>query len=78
MSKKRKKNILTIRQAEILNFIQDFFAEKGFPPTVRDIGSHFQMASSSSFSHLKALEKKGYLRREPHRSRSIEVLKRAA
>ena len=71
-------NGLTPKQKEVLQFICDFSDEHGFPPTVREVGDHFQMASSSALDHLRALEKKGYIRRSPFRSRCLEVLKKAA
>jgi repressor LexA len=46
----------------------------GYPPTVREIGSHFGFVPRSVFDHLKALERKGYLRRDPAKSRSLQLL----
>lgn len=64
---------LTQRQQEILAFIKGFIGERGYPPTVREIGAHFGIEPSSVFDHLKALERKGYLRRgSAHRS--LELL----
>lgn len=69
---------LTERQSQILAFIYAFIQSHGYPPTVREIGDHFQMASSSSFEHLRALEKKGYIRRDPFKPRCMELLRKAA
>jgi repressor LexA len=65
---------LTARQREILEFIRQFTAQAGYPPTVREIGAHFGFVPRSVFDHLKALERKGYLRRAPTKSRSLQIL----
>ncbi len=65
---------LTSRQREIFNFIRTFIKERGYPPSVREIGEHFKIYPRAAFDHLKALEKKGYLRRRGSMSRSLEVL----
>jgi repressor LexA len=63
---------LTSRQREILNFISASINERGFPPTLREIGEHFQIRSTNGVNdHLKALEKKGVLRREDLKSRAM-------
>jgi repressor LexA len=48
--------------------------ERGYPPSVREIGEHFHIYPRAVFDHLKALEKKGYLKRRGSMSRSLEVL----
>lgn len=65
---------LTDRQREIFDFVKGFIKERGFPPSVREIGEHFNIYPRAVFDHLKALEKKGYLRRESSMSRGLEVL----
>jgi repressor LexA len=63
---------LTHRQQEILDFITASIVERGFPPTLREIGEHFQIRSTNGVNdHLKALEKKGHLRREDLKSRAM-------
>jgi repressor LexA len=63
---------LTQRQREILDFISSSIVERGFPPTLREIGEHFQIRSTNGVNdHLKALEKKGHLRREDLKSRAM-------
>lgn len=63
---------LTSRQREILDFISASIAERGFPPTLREIGEHFAIRSTNGVNdHLKALEKKGHLRREDLKSRAM-------
>ncbi len=65
---------LTARQREVLDFIRGFVRQASYPPTVREIGAHFGFVPRSVFDHLKALERKGYLRREAAKSRSLQVL----
>jgi len=67
---------LTRRQQEILTFIQRHTDAHGYPPSVREIGQALGLTSSSTVhSHLSALEKKGYLRRDPSKPRALEILK---
>lgn len=65
---------LTARQGEVLEFVRQFLAKAGYPPTVREIGAHFGFVPRSVFDHLKALERKGYLRRIASKSRSLQIL----
>lgn len=70
------KNKLTEKQKEILNFIADFISENGFPPTLREIGKHFKIASTYGVKrHLEALKKKGYLNINSYSSRAISINK---
>jgi repressor LexA len=63
---------LTQRQRDILDFISASIVERGFPPTLREIGEHFNIRSTNGVNdHLKALEKKGHLRREDLKSRAM-------
>lgn len=63
---------LTQRQRDILDFISASIVERGFPPTLREIGEHFNIRSTNGVNdHLKALEKKGHLRRENLKSRAM-------
>jgi repressor LexA len=63
---------LTQRQREILDFISSSIVERGYPPTLREIGLHFNIRSTNGVNdHLKALEKKGHLRREDLKSRAM-------
>lgn len=66
---------LTRRQRLILETITAAIAAHGYPPTMREIGDAVGLTSSSSVSHqLQALERKGYLRRDPKRPRAMEVV----
>jgi len=63
---------LTQRQKQILDFISASIVERGFPPTLREIGEHFGIRSTNGVNdHLKALEKKGHLKREDLKSRAM-------
>lgn len=66
-----RKQRLTPRQRETLTWIKDFIRRHGMPPTVREIGGAFRIKSSSVFDLLKALERKGYLRRGELGARSL-------
>ncbi len=66
---------LTARQRRVLEVIRDAVERKGYPPSMREIGEAVGLTSPSSVAHqLSALERKGYLRRDPNRPRAIEVL----
>lgn len=66
---------LSKRQSEILKYIKSCIIKKGYPPSVREIGAAVGLSSSSSVhSNLEALEKKGYIRKSPNKSRTIEVV----
>lgn len=65
---------LTDRQQEILDFIDTENRNRGYPPSVREIGSAVGLTSPSTVhSHLNTLQKLGYLRRDPAKPRAIEV-----
>ncbi len=64
---------LTPRQQEILSEIKRFLHAEGYPPSIRDLSEHFSMAPSSMLGHVKALERKGAIRRRRGKSRSIEL-----
>lgn len=65
---------LSPRQRRILQFIRDTVEARGYPPSMREMGDAVGLASSSSVSHqLRVLERRGFLRRDPHRPRALEV-----
>lgn len=67
---------LTRRQSDILTFIRRYTESHGYPPSVREIGQAMGVTSSSTVhSHLAALERKGYLRRDPSKPRALEILR---
>ncbi|MDI6844201.1 MAG: transcriptional repressor LexA [Anaerosomatales bacterium] len=66
---------LTRRQEQILDFIRSEIHRRGYPPSVREIGEAVGLSSSSTVhAHLSALEKHGYIRRDPTKPRALEVL----
>ena len=69
---------LTRRQAAILQFIVESIRDRGWPPTIAEIGQQFQIASTNGVNdHLVALEKKGYIERSS-KARGIRVTEKAA
>jgi len=65
---------MTKRQNEILAYIMRYIESEGFPPSIREIGLHFEIASLRGVTvHLDALEKKGYIQRGPT-PRSIKII----
>jgi repressor LexA len=65
---------LTSRQREVFDFIHDKITNRGYGPTVREIGDYFRISSPNGvMCHLKALEKKGLITREPNMSRAIQL-----
>ncbi|AFN75241.1 transcriptional repressor, LexA family [Melioribacter roseus P3M-2] len=70
-----KKENITNRQKEILDFIQDYVDFNGYPPTYREIGKHFNIASTFGVKrHIDALIKKGYLSNESGASRTLSLI----
>lgn len=70
-----KNGNLTEKQAEILNFIKNCILKKGYPPSVREICKAVGLRSTSSVhSHLESLEKKGMIRKDPTKPRTIEIV----
>ena len=66
---------ISAKQQEILNYIKDQILNKGYPPSVRDICAAVNLKSTSSVhSHLEKLEKNGYIKRDPAKSRTIEII----
>lgn len=65
---------LTERQRQVLQYIKQEIHDKGYPPSVREIGEAIGLSSSSTVhGHLARLEEKGYIRRDPTKPRAIEV-----
>jgi repressor LexA len=66
---------LTDRQLQTLQFVAEAVAERGYPPSVREICEALGLASSSTVhSHLQALQRKGFIRIDPTKPRAIELL----
>lgn len=69
------KQTLTAKQQQILDCIKASLKDRGYPPSVRELCSAVGLSSTSTVhSHLNTLEKKGYIRRDPSKPRTIEVL----
>ncbi|MFC7429045.1 transcriptional repressor LexA [Nocardia tengchongensis] len=65
---------LTVRQRRVLEVIRTSVHDRGYPPSIREIGDAVGLTSTSSVAHqLRALERKGYLRRDPNRPRAVDV-----
>ena len=66
---------LSTREKQIIDYMKKFVREKGYPPTVREMCKDLGISSTSTvFKDINNLEKKGYLRKDPSRSRSLEIL----
>lgn len=66
---------ITDKQREILEYIKNTILKKGYPPAVREICEAVRLKSTSSVhSHLEQMEKNGYIRRDPTKPRTIEII----
>jgi len=65
---------LTNRQKEVYQFIRGFIRSNRYPPTIREIAGNFRLSVRGSYDHVKALEKKGFLRCHGNRSRALELV----
>ncbi len=67
---------LTDRQKAVLEFISTSIVDRGYPPTLREIGNHLGIRSTNGVNdHLRALERKGYLTREDMKSRTLRLVR---
>jgi repressor LexA len=64
----------TEKQLKIMEFIQHFRAERGISPTLEEIAKHFGVTKITIYEHINQLERKGAIKREKFRARSIEIL----
>lgn len=72
-------NELTEKQKLILSYIKQTLREKGYPPSVREIGKAVGLSSTSTvFNYLSKLEKLGFIERDPAKTRAINVLEEAS
>jgi repressor LexA len=69
---------LTDKQELVLKFITSVIKDRGVPPTIREIGDKFEITAKGAYDHLKAIEKKGYLKTSKNQSRAIELLRHSA
>jgi repressor LexA len=74
-NKMKKERGLTTTQEKVFDFLKEYLAGKGFPPTLREIASHFGLRGPKAPQKtLNILERKGYIRKVPGGSRAIEIL----
>jgi repressor LexA len=64
---------LTAKQKRVLDFIKEFIGVNKYPPTIREVAEKFQISVKGGYDHIKALEKKKYLKCRVNRSRAIAV-----
>jgi len=65
--------MLTEKQQAILNFVEKYVKDNGFPPSVREIGRQFGIYPATVQDHISALERKGYLQKKRFQSRTLSV-----
>jgi repressor LexA len=65
---------LTNRQNEVLAFIKEYLLDHHYPPTIREIAAHFSISVKGAYDHVKALEKKGFVKSGSSKSRALEVI----
>ena len=65
---------LTRKQTEVLGFIREFIADRSFAPTLEEIAKNFSVSTVTAHEHVRQLEKKGEIRTERNRARSIELV----
>lgn len=64
---------LTEKQDAVYKFIVNSMRERGMPPTIREIGDEFKITAKGAYDHLKAIEKKGFIKTTKNQSRAIEL-----
>lgn len=69
--------VLTPRQMQVLRFVRDYRDRHGYSPTMQELADHFGVSKVTVFEHVVALERKGLLRRLPHKARSLVLTARA-
>jgi repressor LexA len=69
--------IATINQLKVLAFIKTFIEKNSYSPTVREIADAFSVSVKASWDHLKALQRKGYIKCEYRKPRTITIIKEA-
>ena len=75
---RKSSNILTDKQQEVLDCIEEYLRDRGYPPSIRDICRQVGLSSSSTvYAHLNALEKKGYIQRDDGAMRGIRIAGRS-
>ena len=67
---------MTKKQQDVYEFIVTRIDRQGFPPTVREIGENFEISVKGAYDHLKAIERKGFIKCSSSKSRAIEIMDR--
>ncbi|MDR0316182.1 MAG: transcriptional repressor LexA [Treponema sp.] len=65
----------TERQTEVLSFISEYINVHSYPPAIREIADHFGMSVKGAYDHITALKRKGYLKQDGKRPRTMELVK---
>ena len=65
---------LTPKQLHLLDFVKTFINEHRYAPTLEEMAGHFNISTVTVFEHMRALERKGAIRRQKHKARSIEII----
>ncbi len=65
---------LTVKQQNVFEFIRKKVGRIGYPPSVREIAQQFGISTRAAYDHLRAIEKKGHIRRDPMKPRAIEIV----
>jgi repressor LexA len=69
---------LTDKQEAVYKFILSSMKDRGMPPTIREIGDEFGITAKGAYDHLKAIEKKGFIKTQKNQSRAIELIRNDA
>jgi repressor LexA len=69
---------LTDKQELVYKFITNSMKDRGMPPTIREIGDEFEITAKGAYDHLKAIEKKGFIKTHKNQSRAIELTRNDA
>jgi repressor LexA len=78
LEKKNLTDQLTERQTKILNYIREVTKTRNYPPSVREIGENVGLSSSSTVhNHLNQLERRGLIKRDPSKSRTVQLVQDA-
>lgn len=65
---------LTKRQHEVFSFIERYIHTHSYPPTIREVSEAFSISVKGAYDHMDSLQKKGWVKRSAHQSRSLELL----
>jgi repressor LexA len=66
---------LTERQRQVLDFIAEYIKSHNYPPTIREAAEHFSISVKGAYDHVEVLKRKGYLKNDGKRSRTLELVK---